>query len=210
MAETLAPIPLGPPRPGKGGQRNDSSVYKPSRGGCALVCCTLWHKNWSSVSLHEGDPPNGDPEHRYLSQPQFLKWYEQGVSPYDSSDWAVRRGLFRFAMPFYALFMVDGTTGWDEQFSLSSQDCQIEISLVEWSAHHPVGVECLHVGDDSITGGSFTVAALRWCKTLECLTGHILREGRDAAYKRLNITANWSRQEFYPSIIFIVVIIIYI
>lgn len=35
------------------------------------------------------------------------------------------------AMLFYALFMVDGTTGWDEQFSLSSQHCQIEISLVE-------------------------------------------------------------------------------
>lgn len=34
-------------------------------------------------------------------------------------------------MPFYALFMVAGTTGRDEQCSLSSQDCQIEISLVD-------------------------------------------------------------------------------
>lgn len=68
MAETLAPIPLRSPRPGEGGQRNDSSVYKPSRG-FALSCVAHTGTNtdpleqWA-VSLHEGDPPTGDPEHR--------------------------------------------------------------------------------------------------------------------------------------------------
>lgn len=62
-------------------------------------------------------------------------------------------------MPFYALFMVDGTTGWDEQSDTEQSGLsQLRYLLLN---DHPVGVECLHIGDDSITGGSFTVAALR-------------------------------------------------
>lgn len=50
-----------------------------------------------------------------------------------------------------------------------------------WTWHHPVGVERLHAGDDPVVGGSRTVAALRGCKALERLTGHILCQRWDAA-----------------------------
>lgn len=48
------------------------------------------------------------------------------------------------------------------------------------TSHYSVSVERLHVGDDSVLGRTCTVAALRRCKALERLMGHILRQRWDA------------------------------